>query len=216
MYSDKQMINKLSERKEAIYWVGRSSCAGKSTLAKQFAESYGFSLYSCDDHFEAHLEKAKVSKQPAMIQMSNMTWNEIFYVRPVEEQLQLYTDIFKEDFDMVIDDILTLPGKLLVIEGNQLMPSLVDPYISHKHKAIWLISSEELQTELYSKRTWIHSILKETNNPAIAFKKWMKRDALFADKILHETQELNLTSIKFNHVRDLENKSNVLEHHYFI
>lgn len=214
MHSKKSTYSKFSDRKEPIYWIGGSSCAGKSTFARQFAVKYGFTLYSCDDHFEKHLQKTSGSIQPAMISMSGMTPNEIFYLRPVAEQLQLYVNVFKEDFEFVIEDILSLPDKPLVIEGNQLMPSLVQPYISHKNSAIWLISNEKLQTELYLKRTWIHSILNNTSNPAVAFDKWMKRDALFAAKIQKETQKFNLTSKEFYSVQDLENNVNLLENHF--
>lgn len=56
--------------------------------------------------------------------------------------------------------------------------------------------------------------MNKTSNPAVAFDKWMKRDALFAAKIQKETQKFNLTSKEFYSVQDLENNVNLLENHF--
>ena len=42
MHSKKSTYSKFSDRKEPIYWIGGSSCAGKSTFARQFAVKYGY------------------------------------------------------------------------------------------------------------------------------------------------------------------------------
>ncbi|GAA0473737.1 hypothetical protein IRB23M11_19220 [Alkalibacterium sp. m-11] len=204
---------RLRDRKEPIYWIGGSSCAGKSTFAKLYAEKKGFSLYSCDNHFEEHLNRISASTHPAMSRMSKMTSNELFYKTKPAEQLRLYIDIFKEDFKFVVDDILTLRDKPLVVEGNQLMPSLVHDFMKLKDKAIWLAPTENQQIEIYSKRTWIHSVLKDTDNQTIAFNNWMKRDSLFANHVVKETNRLNLTSLSIDSNLDWDKYFDLIEKH---
>ncbi|MEH6940231.1 hypothetical protein V7056_20655, partial [Bacillus sp. JJ664] len=78
-----------------------------------------------------------------------MTANEAFYLRDINEQLKVYTQSFIEDFQFVINDISNINTKSIVVEGNQLLPSLVYPYLGTNHKAIWIIPTENFQKEFY-------------------------------------------------------------------
>ncbi|MNO28164.1 hypothetical protein D3C76_180510 [compost metagenome] len=168
----------------SIYWIAGSSCSGKSSIARMFAEQYGFNLYACDEHVDEHLRNISPNKQPAMHQISRMNANEVFYTRKIQEQLRTYIDFFIEDFDFVLKDLTTAePQTPLVVEGNQLLPFLIAPYLQESHKAIWIVPTEPFQWAHYSKRTWIDNILKYTDDPVVAFRNWMTRDVLFAEFI---------------------------------
>lgn len=78
------------------------------------------------------------------------------------------------------------------MEGNQLLPALVAPLLRQADRAIWIIPAEQFQLEHYSKRTWIQGILQRTDESEQAFRNWMKRDALFAEKVKQEALRLNL------------------------
>ena len=195
---------------DTIYWIGGSACAGKSTLAKMYAEKYGFELYCCDDNFNEHLKNITLN-EPAMCKVSKMNPNEAFVLRGIEEQLSVYIQSFKEDFSFVINDLAKKCKKPIVVEGNQLLPKLVSQYLNEKSKAIWIIPTEEFQREYYSKRIWMHNVLKETSNPNVAFNNWMTRDALFAKMVYQEANDLNLNVLLVDGSNDLTDNFIIVE-----
>ncbi|MDN4525145.1 hypothetical protein [Fictibacillus fluitans] len=193
-----------------IYWLGGSSCAGKSTLAQMVAEQFHLKLYSCDEHFNGHLKEIDKTKQPAMYKVSSMTANEAFFNRSVDEQLRVYGQSFKEDFLFVINDLARLEDKEIVVEGNQLLPSLVLPYLKENHKAIWVVPTEYFQRKQYRKRSWMNEIIRETDEPETAFENWMTRDALFAKHIVKEAKQLKLNLLEVNGEKDIRENFNLV------
>ena len=59
-------------RNEIVYWIGGSTCAGKSTLAQMYAEKHELELYSCDEYFNEHLKSISKKDQPVMYNVSTM------------------------------------------------------------------------------------------------------------------------------------------------
>jgi 2-phosphoglycerate kinase len=201
---------------EVIYWIGGSACAGKSTLAKMYAEKFGLESYSCDEHFNEHLKNISVNEQPAMYKVSTMNPNETFYTRDIEEQLRMYVQSFKEDFSFVINDLVKRSGTPIVVEGNQLLPSLVLPYLEERHKAIWIIPTESFQRKYYQKRNWIQTVLRSTEDPAVAFDNWMTRDALFAKLVYQEATDLKLNVLKVDGRKGLRENFELIESYFSI
>lgn len=192
------------------YWIGGSACAGKSTLARRFAEQHGYALYACDEHTKDHLQRITAEAQPAMHRVSRMTMNEVFYTRKVAEQLNTYIEYLQEDFRYVLGDLADGGSGPVVVEGNQLLPALVEPLLGQKDRAIWVIPSESFQREQYSKREWIHGLLQATEDPEHSFNQWMKRDALFAQKVKGEAEERKLKVLEVDGSRTLEQNYNEL------
>lgn len=199
---------------QSIYWIGGSACAGKSTIAKRYAEKHGFALYSCDEHLDRHLRRISARNQPAMHKISRMTFNEAFYIRSVQEQLNEYIEFFKEDFAFVLRDLEERSHHPIIVEGNQLLPSLVAPCLNSRHKAIWLIPTEPFQRHHYRKREWIQEILDCTDDPVVAFDKWMTRDAGFAAFVEHEARELNLEVLKIDGSKNLQQSFELVENYF--
>ncbi|MEK3795932.1 hypothetical protein MKX42_29705 [Paenibacillus sp. FSL R7-0204] len=193
-----------------IYWIGGSACAGKSTLAKRFAEENGFALYACDEHSGKHLQHITEEAQPTMHRVSRMAMNEVFFTRKIAEQLNTYIEYLREDFLYVLSDVVGGGSDPVVVEGNQLLPDLVEPLLKRKERAIWLIPSEQFQRSQYSRREWIHGILQATENPERSFENWMRRDALFADKVKREAKDRKLKVLEVDGSQTLEQNYNVL------
>lgn len=194
-----------------IYWIGGSACAGKSTLANMIADKYKMDLYSCDEHFYEHLNNISAIHYPAMYKVSKMNANEAFYLRDIEEQLRVYTQSFIEDFQFVMNDILNTNTSSIVVEGNQLLPSLVFPYLRKKQKAVWIIPTESFQKEHYKKREWLKDILGSTDDPTVSFDNWMKRDALFAKYIYQEAKNLKLQTLVVDGSKNIDENFNYIE-----
>lgn len=201
-------------QQQQIYWIGGSACAGKSTLAKMYADKYGLALYACDEHFNEHMQQISPEEQPAMHRVSRLKMNEVFYTREVDEQLNTYLDCFKEDFAFVLRDLARMGEKAVVVEGNQLLPSLVAPLLERNHKAIWIVPTEQFQWEHYSRREWIHDLLQETDNPEAAFRNWMRRDALFAGRVKEEAGGRELKVLEVDGSLSLEQNFAMLEKYF--
>ena len=187
-----------------IYWIGGSSCGGKSTLARRLADEYGLALYSCDEHYEGHLGRIADRAPSAMLAVSRMKAEEIFYTRSVSEQLATYLDVLQEDFHHVRNDLAAFGDGPVVVEGNQLLPWLVGPLLREQDRAIWVIPTEDFQREQYAARDWIHGILRETSSAEVSFNNWMTRDALFADRVRAEARERGLQVVEVDGSRTLE------------
>lgn len=74
----------------------------------------------------------------------------------------------------------------------------------NREQAIWIIPAETFQRKQYSGREWIHGILQATENPERSFENWMRRDALFADKVKREAKERKLKVLEVDGSRTLE------------
>lgn len=197
-----------------IYWIGGSACSGKSTIAKKFAQKNGFELYACDEHTHEHLQYISAKQHPTMYKISEMDANEAFYTRGIQEQLTTYIDFFIEDFSFVIRDLATGPQTPLVVEGNQLLPFLIAPYLRESHKGIWIIPTEPFQWEHYSKRTWIQDILQHTEDPTVAFRNWMTRDVLFAQFVQQEAAKQKLEVLLVDGSTSLQENSDYVERYF--
>jgi len=110
-----------------ILWIGGSPCAGKSSITRLLAQQYNLQTYSCDDHYEAHLNRAAPDKHPLMSNAAGMTWNEV-WMRPIETLITRELAFYREEFEMVIEDLLALPRTTPIIaEGAALLPECVSP-----------------------------------------------------------------------------------------
>ena len=200
--------------RQPVFWIGGSACAGKSTLARRYAEKYGLALYACDEHYDDHLKRITAEEQPGMSRIAQLTVNEVFLTRKVQEQLDTYIECFQEDFALVLDDLACMGSTPVVVEGNQLLPALVAPLLKKTDRAIWIVPAEEFQWEHYSKREWIQGILQETEDPMMAFRNWMKRDALFAGSVKEAAAGLKLHLLEVDGSTTLQQNFERIEEYF--
>jgi hypothetical protein len=179
-----------------------------------YAEKYGLARYACDEHYGDHLQRITAGKQPAMSIISRLTMNEVFVARKVKEQLDTYIRCFQEDFSFVLDDLASMGQTPVVVEGNQLLPALVAPFLKEADRAIWIVPAEQFQWEHYSRREWIQGILQQTDDPEMAFRNWMKRDALFAGRVKQEAAGLGLRLLEVDGSTTLQQNFGLMEDYF--
>ncbi len=56
------------KRKTSIYWLGGSTCAGKTTVSNVLSEKYNLKVYHCDEYLGKHIEKSNVLMLPHCVQ----------------------------------------------------------------------------------------------------------------------------------------------------
>jgi hypothetical protein len=174
--------------------MGGSPCSGKSSIAEMLAEKYGLHVYKCDDAFWEHAKRVDPVEHPTFHRMMRMTWDEL-WMRRVAVQIEDEFACYREQFGMIVNDLLARPRSMPVIaEGAALLPELVSGLLPDRSRAVWVVPTESFQREHYTpeKRPFINDILAHCQDPTQAFANWMDRDVGFAKRVAEQAQALDL------------------------
>lgn len=108
----------LRQKLNHIYWLGGSPCAGKSSIADSLAQRYGFQIYRCDEAFFRHEKIVTLEHQPVFYRLTHLSDEELWMLRPVEQQVVEEIALYREEFPLILDELLCLPrSKPIVVEG---------------------------------------------------------------------------------------------------
>jgi 2-phosphoglycerate kinase len=199
-----------------IYWLGGSSCTGKSTLSTMVAERFGWTVYHADEFFEAHRLRSNASEHPHFDRVSRL-WGDALWLRDVGEMVSDELRFLEDEFKMVIEDLQRLhgeTGKTILFEGAGALPHLVKPLLPARHHALWLIPTEAHQRFHYAQRHWIREIINATSNPEQAFENWMARDARFARWLEQQAQAHDLAWLRVDGTHSLEETAEIIAGHF--
>jgi 2-phosphoglycerate kinase len=192
--------------------MGGSPCSGKSSIAGMLAKKHGLHVYKCDDAFWEHANRADPVARPTFHRLTHMTWEEI-WMRPVAVQIADEFACYREQFGMIVDDLLALPRSTPVIaEGAALLPNLVSGLLPDRSRAVWVIPTEPFQREHYTpeKRPFVNGVLAHCQNPAQAFANWMDRDVGFAKWVAGQAQALDLQVLTVDGKRTVEQNAEIV------
>ncbi|MBY5935411.1 hypothetical protein KUV51_20560 [Tateyamaria omphalii] len=107
-----------------IRWLGGGSGAGKTTLAKELAQTHGARLYSSDDTMRDHAALCPAEQCPRLDAFKRMSMDERWVDRSPEAMLDSFHWFAGEGFNLIVQDLLALPKDTAVIaEGFRLLPS---------------------------------------------------------------------------------------------
>ena len=194
-----------------VYWVGGSPCSGKSSIVSLLARRYGLQEYHCDDHYEEHLQRADPDRHPRLFNARNVTWDEV-WMHPVDYLVAREFAFYREEFEMVVADLLSLPAASPIIaEGAALLPECVAPLLTDPSHAIWVVPTEEFQRKAYAGREWVADILGQCSRPQEAWENWMGRDAGFARQVKQEAISRGLAVLQVDGSRSIEENAAVVE-----
>jgi 2-phosphoglycerate kinase len=195
-----------------VLWLGGSPCSGKSSIAGILAGEYGLHVYKCDDAFWEHAKRVDPVKQPIFHRLTQMTWDEI-WMRPVAVQIADEFACYREQFGMIVDDLLAPPRSTPVVaEGAALLPELVSGLLRDRSRAVWVIPTEPFQRQHYTleKRPWIKDILQHCQDPTQAFANWMDRDVGFAKRVAAQARALELEVLTIDGKRTIEQNAEIV------
>jgi 2-phosphoglycerate kinase len=195
-----------------VFWMGGSPCSGKSSIAEMLAKKHGLQVYKCDDAFWEYAKRVNPVKHPTFYRLTRMMWDEI-WMRPVAVQIADEFACYREQFDMIIDDLLALPRSTPVIaEGAALLPDLVVGLSPDRSQAVWVIPTEAFQREHYTpeKRPFVNDILARCQNPTQAFANWMDRDVGFAKRVAEQAQALDLKVVTVDGQRTIKQNAEIV------
>lgn len=179
---------KINKMLNEAYVIGGSPCSGKSTIAEMLAVQHNLDFYQVDHHSIDHNQRCRPDRHPMMWRISKMSWSEI-WSRPVSEQIADELVYYAELFEMILEDLLTYkPESSLILEGAALLPGLIHELPVDPRRVVYLVPALDFQVQHYSQRSWIHSILKDCEDPIKAFENWMMRDHRFGQEVIRQAR----------------------------
>lgn len=198
-------LSSLAARLRHVLWIGGAPCSGKSTIVARLAQRHLLTPYSCDDAFGRHAAQATAEEHPEFYRVSRSSWDEI-WMRPPEVLLADEVAIYRQEFPMVLDDLLALPADRPVIaEGAALMPHLVAPLLSDPRQGVWIVPTEPFLRQHYPGRgEWVQAILAQCSRPDEALDRWLGRDAAFAAGVSEEATRIGLPVLRVDGSRTIE------------
>jgi hypothetical protein len=210
--NDQQLKRDLAH----VFWMGGSPCSGKSSIAGILASEYGLEVCRCDDAFFEHTKYVDPREQPVFHRIIHMTWDAI-WMRPVDIQIADEFACYREEFALIIDDLLAYPQSMpVIVEGAALLPDCVSGLLLDRSRAIWVVPTEAFQRELYTPehRPWMWDILNQCADPEQALRNWMDRDVGFARQIVKRAQTLELRAIEVDGTRSIAENAELVAQHF--
>jgi shikimate kinase len=173
-----------------VLWLGGSTCAGKTTVARLLAAEHGLRLYACDDAFEEHRRRARPERHPGFCRIMDLSGPELCAL-PVDQQVDGLTGFYQDQMEMIVEDLLQIPdGGPVLAEGSGLLPELVAPLLTDHGKALWMIATPEFRRRRYRERAQRGSWVREA--PEDVFRRWMERDDVLAARRSERASALGL------------------------
>ncbi len=150
----------LNPRLDNVFWIGGSSCSGKSSAAKRIAKRFDLNIYHTDEHaFGKHMFGLENEAAfPAVVRYKNMILEGIdaFAERDAGVSYRAFLEYCAEVFPLLWADIGGMPkDRPVVVEGAHLLPELVRPHAA-PGKAVFLIGAPD-----FMKRIWLKEMAGE-------------------------------------------------------
>lgn len=138
-----------------VYWIGGSSCSGKSTCARLISEKHHCALYNTDEYaFGKYMFGFdNIHQYPAIEKYKDMLCEGVidFINRDTSISYQAYLDYCHEVFPLIRNDIIQLSRRNnVIVEGAHILPEL-QVELCNSDKSVYLISSEEQQRNIWLK-----------------------------------------------------------------
>jgi hypothetical protein len=196
-------IEAIQRQLAHVHWLGGSPCAGKSSVADTLATKYDYQLYRCDDAFERHAAIVTAERYPIFSALSALS-GDALWMRPLDQQIADEINLYKEEFELIIADLLALPNTIPILaEGNALLPELVGPLLTSSQQAFWMVPTPAFQMQHYAQRAWTKEVVAACTNPEQAFANWMQRDISFATHVMQAALRQKLFWLQVDEHRSL-------------
>ena len=188
----------LREQLQHVYWIGGGSGAGKSTIARRIAAQHGLRVYATDEVMTDHARRSTPQDSPLLHKFMAMDMDERWVNRSAKTMLETFHWFQGEGFNLIIEDLLAFPREPAVIaEGFRLLPRFVEPLLSIRNHALWLLPTPAFRQAVVESRggsAW--GFLARTSDPERALRNLFERDRMFTDTLREETARLKVPAIE--------------------
>ncbi|HZC25557.1 MAG TPA: hypothetical protein VE287_00955 [Actinopolymorphaceae bacterium] len=167
-----------------VLWIGGAQWAGKSTVARILATTYGLTAYHYDyqavrGHYDRLVARRATRGEPLAGPDPDAMW-----VLPTPEQMA--RDVlasFVESFEWTLDDLRALvSGRPIVAEGWGLRPEMVLPILDSPRRMVVMVPTEEFRREQVRRMPRAQSLgaAAELSDPERGQRNRLDRDRLVA------------------------------------
>jgi hypothetical protein len=178
-----------------VYWVGGGTGGGKSTIARYLTDRFGLRLYDTDRAMGDHTARSDPANTPYLQDFLAMDMDQRWANRSPETMLDTFHWFRGEAFDLIVEDLLKLPREPVVVEGFRLLPALVEPLLTDRRRALWLLPTPQFRRAALEHRGSLWSIAGRTSAPERALGNLLERDRLFTQRVAGEIERLELTGL---------------------
>lgn len=204
----------LAGRLAHVRWIGGSSGAGKSTIARRLAAVHGLRRYSSDDALRDYGPRLNRPEYPLTQAFIAMDMDERWVNRRPEVMFRTFHRFQGEGFNLILHDLVALPEEPSVVaEGLSLLPSLVAPLLTRPYQAVWLVPTPEFRRLAFTRRGSTWSIPGRTSNPERALANLLARDHLFSEEVVRQATALNLPVITLDGSLNVRDATNLVARH---
>jgi cytidylate kinase len=166
-----------------VYFINGHSYAGKSTMAKMFAQRYNMIL--CGENYHDNFPRSELSrwKQPALCYFDTMSgWEEWLNMTP-EEHYQWTFNCSRECIEIEITELIKLSasGRKIIVDTN-IPPDILHLISDYRRTAIMLCNPPDIAAKRFFDRDdedkkFMMEQIKLCKNPAATlenFNSWAK------------------------------------------
>jgi adenylate kinase family enzyme len=193
-----------------VLWIGGSTCSGKSTIADRVAERRGVPVYHVDEHEQDHAERATAAGLPVYERWVGMTLTERWALSSVKELVADTLALSEERMPLILEDIGKGP---VVVEGFQIYPWLVAPWLESSRQGIWLVCTPEFRRTTHFGRPHAWITPRKTDDPERAQANRLERDDLIGEEIARAAREHDLKLIVVDGTRSVDDVASEADAH---
>ena len=129
-------------------------------------------MYHCDDHYDAHLNRARNGS--ILKQFQQLSWKIAFTTRSLERMIADELTANQELSAFALEDVNAIDARVIA-EGMPFLPDAMSA-LQPRANAVYLVPSAAFQRDHYAKREWAQGLLATTSDPVGVFERWMARD----------------------------------------
>jgi 2-phosphoglycerate kinase len=185
----------VRERLAHVYWIGGSTGAGKTSIARQLGERLGIDVYECDRAEHNLVRRIDPNTAPRLHEWPQLDMQG----RWASKNPQMLMDIVLEAelFPFLIDDVLfKYSTRPVIVEGHQLLPGKLAPYVAQPSHAIWLLSSPEFRRRAIEARGSLWSMPMQSDDPPRALRNRVERDRLLSEEMRKQASWLGVRMLE--------------------
>lgn len=183
----------------SVLWLGGGSGAGKTTVSRTLALRFDLAWYRVDGYAYEHQDRLVTA---GLVETPTGNFDQRWLAPTAEELARQFSEWSTLTFPMVVHDLRGMGADVgMIVEGPQLFPALVEPYLTAPGYGLWLLPTEELQRRALSARTV--SASRSTSDAARALDNQVRRNQLLDARTRAEAEALRLTVFEVDGSEDL-------------
>ena len=169
-----------------VLWIGGGQGSGKSSIAWELSRRHGLQLYNVDHRMQAHLARHRPHE------FFDLSLDGRWLDADVHTMLRWFVETSEDRMRIVLEDVAALPDVPgAIVEGPQLFPSFVAPFLASPDQALVLVVPEEDQRTRLAAR----GPMAGASDPARARANSIERDVLITSRMTHEAAAFGIAAL---------------------